>query len=109
MKRGRGELFQLKERHAPAATTVEAEEKWFQSKVLTQATRQVRDTLTYLDGHSVEIRNHRGHLFTLDIGSIQPLHKLIVYLPHEKLPESRRNLKYHRSKTAGLIHIIPAN
>jgi hypothetical protein len=103
-------VYQLKEREAQSATTVEAEKRWFERKVLRHATRQVRDTLTYLNGAgTIEIRNHRGHAFGIDIRSIHELHKLIVYRPHDLLPESYRSLKHYRSRTAGVIHIIPAN
>lgn len=40
--------FQLKEREAIANTTSAIERKWFEKKVLDQATRQIRDTLRYL-------------------------------------------------------------
>lgn len=103
-------VYQLKERRAQRSTTVEAEKRWFERKVLRQATQQVRDTLAYLnDARAIEIRNHRGHVFGLDIRAIHELHKVIVYLPHDVLPESCRQLKHHRSRTAGVIHIIPAN
>ena len=103
-------VYQLKERMAPSATTVEAEEHWFEKKVLRQATRQVRDTLSYLNSReTIKIRNHRGHAFGLDVRLIRELHKLIVYLPHEALPERCRKLKYHSSRTAGVIHIISAS
>jgi hypothetical protein len=103
-------VYQLKEREAQSDTTVEAEKRWFERKVLRQATGQVRDTLAYLHAAGViEIRNHRGHALGLDIRSIHELHKLVVYLPHDALPWDYRRLKHHRSRTAGVIHIIPAN
>lgn len=103
-------VYQLKEREAQSATTVEAEERWFERKVLRQATRQIRDTLTYLNcAGRVEIQNHRGHAFGIDIRKIRELHKLILYLPNAILPESCRGIKHHRSSTAGLIHILSAN
>ena len=39
--------FQLKEREAEPHATAETEKRWFERKVLRQATRQVRDTLKY--------------------------------------------------------------
>ncbi len=103
-------VFQIKQREANRGTTAEAEKRWFESKVLKLATRQVRGTLKYLkDLGSIEIRNHRGHAFNLDLQSIHNLYKLIVYLPYEALPEKCRMLKHHRSSTAGVIHIISAN
>ena len=102
-------VYQLKEREAQSATTIDAEKRWFERKVLGKATRQVRDTLKYLkDTGAIEIQNHRGHTFSLDVQSIHKLHKLIVYFPHDALPDSHRKLKHHRSSTAGIIHIIPA-
>lgn len=103
-------IYQLKERQVQSSTTVETEKRWFERKVLRQATQQVRNTLAYLnDAGVMEIRNHQGHVFDLDIRSIEKLHKLIVYLPHDLLPDSCRQLKHHRSRTAGVIHIIPAH
>ena len=101
-------VYQLKERHASVSTTPEAEQKWFEKKVLKKASRQVRDTLAYLDAGPITIENGRGHTLDLDIRSIATLHKLIVYLPHPALPEICRQIKYHRSNTAGFIHIIQA-
>jgi hypothetical protein len=99
-------IYQLKERETLSATTAEAEERWFKRKILGRATRQVRNTLKYLDAaEAVEIRNRRGHAFDLNIRSIHELHKLIVYLPHDALPNNYRRLKHHRSRTAGVIHI----
>ncbi|SDA16527.1 hypothetical protein SAMN05216315_10811 [Nitrosospira sp. Nsp18] len=103
-------VYQLKEREVQSATTVEAEKRWFERKILRQATRQIRDTLTYLNyPGTIEIQNQRGHAFGIDIRTIHELHKLILYLPHALLPESCREIKHHRSGTAGVIHIIPAN
>lgn len=102
-------VYQLKERETQNVTTATAEKRWFEKKVLGLATRQVRDTLEYFkDKGNIEIQNHRGHTFCLDIQSINHLHKLIVYLPHVALTEGYRKLKHHRSRTAGIIHIISA-
>jgi hypothetical protein len=40
--------FQLKERAPIAGVTAESEKRWFDRKVLREATRQVRDTIRYL-------------------------------------------------------------
>jgi hypothetical protein len=42
------------------------------------------------------------------VDGVRELHKLVVYLPHDSLPQEYRRVKHHRSKTAGLIHILPA-
>ena len=101
--------FQLKEREATPDADEASERKWFKKKVLDQATRQVRDTLRYLtDVRSIEVRNHRDHAFQLEFETIRVIHKLVVYLPSPRLPSDCLNVKYHRSRTAGLIHVIPA-
>jgi len=70
--------FQLKEREPTASTTEAAERKWFQKKVLGQATRQIRDTVRYLqEHHSITLTNHRGHERQLDFELIASFHKLV--------------------------------
>jgi hypothetical protein len=103
-------VFQLKEREAAPDTTEAAERKWFEKKILDQATRQIRDTVRYLEeNNSIELQNHRGHSLSLEFGKIRQLHKLVVYLPNKLLPQDCLNMKYHTSRTAGVIHIIPAH
>ncbi|MCI0330256.1 MAG: hypothetical protein L0196_04795 [candidate division Zixibacteria bacterium] len=102
-------IFQLKERKAGGGTTPEAEKRWFERKVLKKATQQVQDTLIYLDeSNGIEVRNHKGHAFSLSVDAINEQHKLIVYLPHESLPETHRRIKHHWSRSAGFIHIMQA-
>lgn len=103
-------VFQLKERTAEATTDAEAEKKWFQKKVLGQATRQIRDTLRYLGEHpSISLTNHRGHERQLCFESITKFHQVVVYLPGKALPADCLNVRFHVSRTAGLIHIIPGH
>ena len=103
-------IYQLKERVVQGNTTAEVEKRWFEKKVLGTATRQIRDTLAYLDSsEAIQVQNHRGHSFALTTGSADVSQKLVVYLPNEALPNVCRSHKYHRSRTAGLIHVIPAN
>ena len=40
--------------------------------------------------------------------SISQIHNLVVYLPSRDLPEDCLSKKYHKSRTAGVIHIVPA-
>lgn len=103
-------IYQLKERQAPSDTSSENEQRWFERKVLGLATRQIRDTLNYLQQHSdLQLENHRGHAFNITVSSLESVQKLVLYKAHKSLPESCRNKKYHRSQTAGLVHLIPAN
>ncbi|MCI0564160.1 MAG: hypothetical protein MN733_37270, partial [Nitrososphaera sp.] len=101
--------FQLKERNISGATTAEEESRWFERKVLSRGTQQIRDTLTYLRSHDViEIGNHRGHKFHLDSSKITTMHKVICYLANDFLPDECGAKKFYRSGTAGIIHLIQA-
>ena len=103
-------VFQLKEREAALETTEAAERKWFEKKILEHATRQIRDTLRYLDeNNSIALQNHRGHSRNLEIGNIRQIHKLVVYLPNKLLLKDCLKVKYRVSKTVGVIPIIPAH
>lgn len=101
--------FQLKERKKTNATSADEERKWFERKVLSVGTKQIRDTLTYLHSHPfIELENHRGHRFRLVGSQINTIHKVICYLPNNSLPVVCSTKKFHRSKTAGIIHLIQA-
>jgi hypothetical protein len=102
-------LYQLKEREEVQNTTPESERDWFENKVLKKATRQIRDTLAHLQAHAeIKLKNHREDEFCLRLKTINHIHKLVVYLPHKRLPAICQNKKFHRSKTAGVIHIFTA-
>jgi hypothetical protein len=102
--------FQLKERELVPGADEETEKRWFERKVLKQATRQVRDTVSYLTTvKTIAVQNHRGHTFDLSFESVRQFHKLVVYLPQDPLPAAYRQIKHHRSRTVGVIHIMPAN
>jgi hypothetical protein len=103
-------VTQVKERNAPTDTTPEREENWFKDSVLGTATRQIRNTLSYLQKYgSIEIRNEWGHVFDIAAANVNHPHKLVVYNPHELLPERCASKKYHKSSTAGVIHLIPSS
>ena len=100
-------VYQLKERQAPANTTPEQESAWFNRKVLGKGTKQVRDTLRYLESEaSIPLENHRGHQFNLSRSSIEDIHKLVVFKPHPALPAELAQKRFHESSTAGIIHLI---
>ena len=44
-------LFQLKEREYTRKTTPDREARWFDQKVIGLGTKQIRDSLKYLDVH----------------------------------------------------------
>jgi hypothetical protein len=99
--------YQLKERELVQGATAHTEKRWFETKVLGNATRQVRDTDRYLRGHkSIDLQNARGHRAQVTFSSIAQFHKLVLYLPQPQLPAECRAIKHHRSSTVGVIHVI---
>jgi hypothetical protein len=103
-------LAQIKERYAPQNTTASNERKWFEEEVLKKATRQIRDTLSYLKTYpQIKVRNNRRHVFNIASAAVTQRHKLVIYNAHPLLPLKCAQKKYHRSKTAGVvIHLIHA-
>lgn len=100
-------LIQAKERDPIARSDQSSLSRWFNDKVVKYATKQVRDTLDYLSKYpSIKIENEKGHLFNINQGSLKSLHKLVIYDCCYELPNNCKNIKSHRSRTAGLIHII---
>lgn len=101
--------MQLKQRDSPT-TDANSEERWFQSKVLGKATRQIRDTLRYLDENiEIKIRNERGHEFAVRRSELNEIVKVVVFLADKALPDRCWEKQFHLSKTVGYIHIIAAN
>ena len=102
-------IFQIKERFSREAGDAEAERRWFTSKVIRKATKQLRDTLYYLNSYSeIRMPNERGHIFNLAGGAYTNILKLIVYLPGPNLPKACRSIRHHVSSSAGFIHIVDA-
>ena len=103
-------IFQIKERSVNQGADTVAEGRWFKSKVLGKATKQVRDTLTYLETHSeIWIPNERGHLFNLAASSSAYIIKVVIYQASSNLPSEFRSIRSHMSDSAGLIHILSAH
>jgi len=100
-------VSQVKERNAPPDTNTENERKWFLDEVVKKATRQIRDTLSYLKTYNhIEVRNNRGHTFNIASTQVKHVHKLVIYNPHKFLPKDCEFKKHHRSRTAGVIHLM---
>ena len=103
-------VFQLKERGKIGKTSPDREARCFERKVIGRGTKQIRDSVEYLDAHrSIRLRNHRGHECELRRDAIAGMHKVICYLGNGRLPEACRRKKFHRSRTAGTIHVIAAH
>jgi hypothetical protein len=98
-------VFQMKERSSSGQTTDPLNEKWFRKKVLRDATKQIRDTLKYLeDNSSITAKNSRGQHVMLERAKLKTLHKVVLYSEPDQIYS--RNTHYI-SRTAGFIHLLP--
>ena len=103
-------IIQLKERERISKTSPDREAKWFERKIIGLGTKQIRDSMKYLDVHqNILLQNHRGHQFELRSDAIASTHRVICYLGNSRLPEACRRKKFHLSRTAGVIHVIAAH
>ena len=103
-------VFQVKERQVEGETTPERETRWFERKVVSLATKQIRDTLTYLEANEqIQVKNHRGHRRSIEASRLSAIHKVVCYLPNDVLPAERRSSKFHNSRMAGTVHLIAGN
>ncbi len=99
--------FQSKHRNISTDTNPEDEEKWFNNKVIREATKQIRDTLRYLREYKeIYLTNDRNHAFNIATAKLNSIDKIVLYSAHEVLPIKCRNKKYHKSSSAGFIHFI---
>ncbi len=99
-------VLQLKEREEET-TDPEAERKWFVRKVIGKATKQVRDTLQFLNEHQhIRITNERGHAFDIDCAALAQITKVVIFLGGRALPEDCWQTQHYISKTAGFIHVL---
>jgi hypothetical protein len=102
-------VYQIKERDASISCTPAEEERWFRRKVLGKATRQIRDTLRYLQMHEeITLRNDRGHILVLRKNAVQILLPLVIYACSSNLPRELVLTKHYHSSTIGFIHILSA-
>ena len=100
-------VYQIKERSAEEPGDADGERRWFQSKVLGRAVKQVKDTLQYLSAfEEISVPNERGHRFNLAARNFKKIIKIVVYLPSANLPADCGDITHHLSRTAGLVHIL---
>jgi hypothetical protein len=103
-------IYQIKERSPGEAGDAAAERRWFESKVLGRATKQVRDTLRYLQTYpEIRVPNERGRFFNLAGRTTADIIKIVVYMPSPNLPEDCRGIRHHVSSSGGFIHIVNAH
>ncbi len=100
-------IFQEKERNISNATDSASEEKWFNKKVVGEATKQIRDTLKYLrDYKDIHLPNERNHTLNIATAKLTSIDKIVLYSASSALPIKCRNKKYHNSSSVGFIHIF---
>lgn len=103
-------IFQLKERSAEHAGNETSETKWFERKVVRAGTKQIRDTLRYLNSFpGITLTNERGHSFNIAEHTRGKIRSVIIYLPASNLAETCINRKFYVSREAGFIHLIDAS
>lgn len=102
-------ICQIKERAKTDVVIEDAERVWFKNKVLGKATKQIRDTLKYLETfEEVLVANGRGHKFNLAAQQYRNVIKVVIYATGAPLPRDCAEVRHHTSKTAGFIHIVNA-
>ncbi|QDL97073.1 hypothetical protein FLL57_07030 [Rhodopseudomonas palustris] len=102
-------ILQLKERSTEHVEDDASETRWFQAKVLGKATKQVRDTLKFLEEHpAITVTNGHGHSFDLRGDQILTKTKIVVFLPGKIVPDIAKSTRHHVSQTGGFIHVIDA-
>ena len=100
-------IYQCKERRSNSnVINNNVEKRWFESKILKKATRQIRDTISYFKRYSpIRLKNHRGHEFKINLDN-KKVFKIISY-DNQNLPIDCMRVNYHKSKHVGFIHILP--
>src|SRR5215217_4206884 len=99
--------FQLKERNISGHHTIESEVKWFEKTVVGKGTKQIRDTLLYLNSfEEINITNEKGLVFNVGKAKLNNPINVVSYTPHDLLPTKYKRRKFHISATAGFIHLI---
>ncbi len=102
-------IYQIKQRTEYDSGDEDAERRWFRSKVLRKATKQVRDTLRYLEEFDeILVSNERGRVFNLAARKFTEVIKSWFMGRLEPLPSDCGSIRHHVSETAGLVHIVEA-
>ena len=101
--------LQLKERTIDSGDPT-TEKTWFADKVIKKGTKQIRDTLRYLnENDKIAVTNQRNHTFEISKAQIDEVLKIVVYLGGRTLPDECCQTRFHVSRTAGFIHIVAAH
>lgn len=92
-------VYQMKNRkNKEAPTASDNEEKWFEKKVICNSSKQIRESINILkQNENFLLANQRGHDVEIIPRTINALHKVIIYSPHDELPPECFNKKFHDS------------
>ncbi len=102
-------VLQLKQR-SNETDDPDIERTWFQKKVLGNATKQIRDTLRFLDEYDeIHIANARGDTFDIRSAELAEITKIVVFLGGRALPEDCWQMRHYQSRSAGFIHVLAAH
>ncbi len=97
-------LYQIKDRNPEADSS---ELNWFNNKVIKQAKDQIKDTIQYFkDFRDIPITNERGHILNIGDVNTSNAKRIIIYTPSPSFPNEKRFIKFHRSKTVGVVHLF---
>lgn len=100
-------IFQMKERNLSDSDTKSAEDNWFEKKVQRKATKQIRDTIKYLNDYDeIILNNERDDFFNIATNSVGSIQKIVLYSASDLLSIEKQNIKFYESQTAGIIHLI---
>ena len=100
-------LYQLKERSPVPDVSPDTERRWFKRKVLRDATKQVRDTLRYLDTQAdINLTNQRGHQINIKDSSSTRIIKIVVYAANVALPDDCLRIRHYQSSSGGFMHVV---
>ena len=103
-------IVQVKERSMSDAGDESAERKWFDKKVIRAATKQIRDSLNYLESQpGIEVNNELGRPFIFTPGKFREIIKLVIFHGASTLPSDCRYKKFHKSSSGGFIHLVDVN
>ncbi len=97
-------LFEIKERKNHLT---KGEEKWFENKVLNKAVKQIKKTHKYFhDFPAITLKNEKGHTKNISETNLEDVQNVIIYSASDNFSEQKRLIKFHESRTVGLIHLF---
>ena len=100
-------VFQLKERNSLGFVDSESEARWFASKVLNKAKRQMKNTIEHLSNQqTVKLENNRCQVVEIKLEEFKSVIQVIMYDDNEQLANEYRYIKGVTSSEIGFIHLI---